>query len=182
MKKFIHKKLWIIAEWEYVPWYKESKLLYLITKWDDKYYTFPELIEWCSEREEVIEKDWIYTAFNEYYGNEKGIMENEYLRTDFRKVIEKHTPKEKKFTYTDISNFAVSKWKDYDQEVVIRWTLEIFLKENNLLAEEQQVKFNKWNGWNIAGITNCQHESNWQVYTSNPPQYKCKKCWEFFTA
>lgn len=26
----------------------------------------------------------------------------------------------------------------------------------------------------------CQHESDGNVYTSNPPQYKCKKCGEFY--
>lgn len=27
----------------------------------------------------------------------------------------------------------------------------------------------------------CNHISDWQVYTSNPPQYKCKKCGMFST-
>lgn len=26
----------------------------------------------------------------------------------------------------------------------------------------------------------CNHESDWFVYISIPPQYKCKKCWEFY--
>jgi len=26
----------------------------------------------------------------------------------------------------------------------------------------------------------CNHESDWMVYTSNPPQSKCKKCWVFY--
>lgn len=27
---------------------------------------------------------------------------------------------------------------------------------------------------------NCKHESDWHVYTSNPPVYKCKKCHEYY--
>lgn len=26
----------------------------------------------------------------------------------------------------------------------------------------------------------CNHESDWTIYTSFPPQYRCKKCWEFY--
>ena len=29
-------------------------------------------------------------------------------------------------------------------------------------------------------VGNCQHESNGMVYTSNPPQYKCTKCGQFY--
>jgi hypothetical protein len=27
----------------------------------------------------------------------------------------------------------------------------------------------------------CNHESDWVIYPSNPPQYKCKKCWKFYS-
>lgn len=29
-------------------------------------------------------------------------------------------------------------------------------------------------------INRCQHESDGLIYTSNPPQNKCKKCGEFY--
>lgn len=29
--------------------------------------------------------------------------------------------------------------------------------------------------------TECKHESDWLVYTSFPPCYKCKKCWEYYS-
>lgn len=50
----------------------------------------------------------------------------------------------------------------------------------------------KWLTWetNIAKMVDklitqenkiaCKHESDWLVYTSNPPQYKCKNCNQFY--
>lgn len=58
-----------------------------------------ELIENSSDREEVVEKDWISNAWKEY---EECWTTNGY--EEFREIIGKHVPKVKKFTRDDVTN------------------------------------------------------------------------------
>ena len=165
MRKFKHSTLGWIAEEEKVL-REEEERMYQIKKPTSKqsFYVYPELIEWCSDREEVIEDDWISNAWKEY---EEYWTTNRY--EEFRGIIEKHAPKQVKFTKKEFIDFFML----YRQnETTLRTEIVFdFLRQHNLLDEESIV----WE-WSMP----CQHESNWEVYTSNPPQYKCEKCWAFY--
>lgn len=51
------------------------------------------------------------------------------------------------------------------------------------VCDEIQDNLTKWDLlalWFIEATTDteeCKHESDWMVYTSIPPQFKCRKCW-----
>ena len=32
----------------------------------------------------------------------------------------------------------------------------------------------------LTQLKPCKHESDWDMYLSYPPQWRCKKCWEFY--
>lgn len=93
----------------------------------------PELIENSQDREEVIEKDWI-DEVRENYQQLCWVYSTDKMW--FRKAIENNAQKQQMFSYNDISDFAVSKSKDYNQEMTVRWVLEMFLKQNNLLSTD----------------------------------------------
>jgi len=119
MKKFKHKTIWWIAERSESNWWD-----YVIANTLDVSWLPKELIENSQDREEVIEKDWIWKAFDEFWNNE----------TEFRQAIEKHAPK-LKFTINDISNYTNLRNSPY-------WTVEYvairdFLKDNNLLSSDE---------------------------------------------
>jgi len=48
---------------------------------------------------------------------------------------------------------------------------EINADEVNKLAIDRHI---------LKGCEGCKHESDGLIYTSNPPQNKCKKCGEFY--
>lgn len=133
----------------------------------------PELIENSQDREEVVEKDWI----DEARSGIKCITTKE----TFREAIEKHAPKQKKFTIEEIQDFT----KDYVFESQIMDYIVWFLDKHNLLSFEvrkstdsQYQKEIKITDKNIDG---CDHIFDDTVYQSRPPQKICIKCWKFFT-
>lgn len=159
MRKFKHSTLGWIAEEKTNGDYR----IYKQEKWlqkDIMDFVHCNLFVDSQDREEVIEDDWISNAWKEY---EEYWTTNRY--EEFRGIIEKHAPKQVKFTPADFSYMI--------EEINFKNCFEVknFLKQHNLLDEESIV----WE-WSIP----CQHESNWEVYTSNPPQYKCEKCWVFY--
>lgn len=163
MRKFKHSTLGWIAEEKTNGDYR----IYKQEKWlqkDIMDFVHCNLFVDSQDREEVIEDDWISNAWKEY---EEYWTTNRY--EEFRGIIEKYAPKQVKFFEQDVTNYL--RELNYHSRDVIFQTILGFLKQHNLLAEESIV----WE-WSIP----CQHENTWEVYTSNPPQYKCKKCWAFY--
>ena len=164
MRKFKHRTLGWIAEGCF---YDKDDTLFAVSEEDNDttVRAIPKkLIENSRDREEVIEKDWIELCV-EWIGALEDIeypciSENPTRwknKETIREIIEKHAPKQVKFKRHDIQ-----KWYNNYPSIDGTRMLIDFLQDNNLLEEP------------------CQHESNWEVYTSNPPQYKCEKCWAFY--
>jgi hypothetical protein len=68
-----------------------------------------ELIENSQDREEVVEtKDWIDDVYDEYQRAVPAecINSDEWYRMKMRKAIEKHAPKQKKFTKEEVGKYA----------------------------------------------------------------------------
>lgn len=128
-KVFKHKTLWWIANFDDI-----LNWIYKIENKEAYNYIDKQLIENSQDREEVIEKDWIDKCIDEIHNNDIRTDDEKEIRKIIREIILKHAPNQQMFTYNDISDFAVSKSKDYNQEMTIRWTLEMFLKQNNLLS------------------------------------------------
>lgn len=124
---------------------------------------YKELIEDSQDREEVVEKSWINDA-RDMFRRRWPTWQDE---KDFRDAIEKHAPKVKKFTRDDVTNRKHAQDKSELENMTLSDMICTFLRDHNILSGE-----------NIN--TTCQHESTWTCYTSNPPQYKCFKCWESF--
>lgn len=130
MRKFKHRTLDWIAEGCFYD--KDDTLLAVSEKDNDTAVRAvpKKLIENSQDREEVIEDDWISNAWTEY---EECWTTND--DKDFREIIEKHAPKQLKFTIDDVKE-RYNKQKSYGflGEVAIRY----FLEDHNLLSEEQQ--------------------------------------------
>lgn len=125
MKKFKHKTLW----WDAKETEHEMENYYWVFKIWKKIGTpvFKELIEADSNREEVVEKDWIDDAITDYDVSEY----NTYKRKEnLRQAIEKHAPKERKFTREDIDN-----WYNSASYIWTRGYIEWFLRGHWLLEE-----------------------------------------------
>lgn len=174
MRKFKHRTLGWIAK----P-YKDNELYpdcYQIVKdpkedtamvssqwWGviEYFIVYKELIENSQDREEVIEKDWKQKIIDDT---------NKYWVLELRNIIEKHAPKQVKFTRDNIQKWY-NNYPSMDGTKMVR----DFLKDHNLLDEEPQ--------WET-----CEHESDWWVYLTlrkeweevKPPKSKCKKCWVFY--
>lgn len=169
MRKFVHKEKWSIAT------LKEN--YYCITTTDDdplswRYIIPKRFIEQQPDvREEVIEQDWIEDAFKCYRNQYENNVFSEIYNINFRYACEKYAPKVRKFTRDEVCKWSNKAYFDWAEE---RYLID-FLEEHNLLSKDAQEESIVWE-WNIA----CKHESTWQIYTSDPPQYKCRKCWEFY--
>jgi len=125
MKTYKHKTLWWIAEIE-----DFNKPLCKYKTLDSDWIVIHRcFISSDSNREEVVEKDWIERFADEVNYQFDWDME------DFRKILEKHAPKQKKFTDEYVWDF-VRRHSNPENEVCVRWTLEIFLNENNLLSSD----------------------------------------------
>lgn len=134
--KYGNYKLWEIdkenprikrSDWTHVDYSQEWKVI-------ERHTIIPkELIEWCSDRIEIVEKDWIDCLYDSY-------QYKFWMPTDkdiFREYAEKHAPKKKKFTKDE-----VIKWKLKNTEFDMsneRYTLVIcrFLKTYNLLSNTE---------------------------------------------
>lgn len=94
----------------------------------------PELIENSSDRELVVEKDWVSKVCEEYEEIMKSMSVMYVVSSDsLREIIEKHAPKQKKFTRDDVEE-AVEKIGYNARSAVKEW-LYTFLKEHNLLSD-----------------------------------------------
>lgn len=129
-KTYKHKTLWLMAVQDQKDpsgnyTYSENWISYTIRK---------NIIENSSDREEVVEKDWISKLRVDL---EEFVARNGYFTYEdmFRASIEQHAPKQKKFTDEYVWDF-VRKHSNPENEVCVRWTLEIFLNENNLLSSD----------------------------------------------
>ena len=141
----------------------------------------PELIENSSDREEVVEKYWVEMCVDEIFEYQRWRPWDEPDYVSIRKIIEKHAPKQKKFTREEIQDFT----KDYVFESQIMDYIVWFLDKHNLLSFEvrkstdsQYQKEIKITDKNIDG---CDHIFDDTVYQSRPPQKRCIKCWKLFT-
>lgn len=128
MKKFVHKTLWREAKEKNIRFEQEKQRMYLVKRPNSKqwFYIHPELIEWCDERKEFVEKDWITNARDEYWILNK---RNTDAKQDFREAIEKHAPKVKKFTEQE-----VQRWNEMNFRMCPD-TICDFLRVNWLLKE-----------------------------------------------
>lgn len=57
-----------------------------------------------------------------------------------------------------------------------------YFSRNNLKVTDKNAILNYLQMNTLQTLKNdvCNHESWWIAYLSNPPKYKCKKCWEFY--
>lgn len=167
MRKFVHKTLWWIA--------KENYSCYHIN-WTEKTWTMHpvpahiprELIENSYDREEVVEQSpqRMRDVIEEYNKNYTHLNNHKLIQ-----ALEKHAPKEKKFTIEDIRDWQEKYWY---VTLYAQWATAFF-RDNNLLSEDTE--------WET-----CEHESDWWVYITlrkeweeqKPPQSKCTKCKKFY--
>lgn len=130
MKTYKHKTLW---------WYAKKRIdddyrIYVWKNWIEMEvmdFVKKELIENSSDREEVVEKDWIRLVFEEILWREM-VDEKSWLIM-WRQAIEKHAPKQK-FTRDDLRerNKQPLRWfTPVDMQ-----SCEMFLKDNNLLSSD----------------------------------------------
>jgi len=63
-----------------------------------------DLIENSQDREEVVESDWIYDIIKDLQNNSREL--DEESAKEIRQAIEKHAPKEKKFTEEELWVFS----------------------------------------------------------------------------
>lgn len=122
-KTYKHRTLWLVAK-EYVRSWRFS----VYQKNDD--WTEVEiasnviaLLIW-SDREEVVEKDWIDKLYSEIPSlNDKEL---------FRRYVEQHAPKQKMFTREDVYS-TIRMWdKTIEAKIVIQ-----FLQAHNLLSSDE---------------------------------------------
>ncbi len=130
MKKFRHKTLLWIAQERIDNKYRvfvKNGLEMDVVDWIPK-----ELIENSQDREEIVEKDWITNARDEYWILNKRNTDTEQ---DFREAIEKHCPPlQKKFnkeSFLDYHAESFNKWNFTTRPDVVN----NFLRVNWLLEE-----------------------------------------------
>lgn len=119
MRQFKHKTLWWIAQQQ--------------SEWDNKYvvgnsFRFPEeLLINSSDREEVVERDWVEKCVDEIFEYQRWRPWDEPDYVSIRKIIEKHAPKQKMFTREEVE----SHWHLWEM-------ICDFLKEHNLLVSSDE--------------------------------------------
>jgi hypothetical protein len=118
-KVYKHNTTWRTAELNKDWWYevKHSE--------GNFHFVHPRLIEGCSDREEVVQKDWVDQA-RDFFWRKWPTWQDE---KDFREAIALHAPKVKKFTRADLKGM-MPYISTQDRITVID-----FLKENWLLEE-----------------------------------------------
>ena len=137
MKTYKHKTLWWSAEIDWLRWRVKNDVdVYFewLTFQSNYAIQIPTiLIENSSDREEVVEKDWIDDARQKF--RESAYREEPHLSKNvFRTVIEKHAPGTKKFTRDEIIAFyseglPKTHWQHID------WAVQ-FLSKHNLLSTD----------------------------------------------
>ena len=95
----------------------------------------PELIENSSDREEVVEKYWVEMCVDEIFEYQRWRPWDEPDYVSIRKIIEKHAPKQKKFTNSEVFKFWQDNRNDRTSIGTIVWCVNLFLKQNNLLSD-----------------------------------------------
>lgn len=144
MKTFKHKQLGRLAIEEKIIMWEWKNKMYGIKKIDSRqtFYTYPELIENSSDREEVVEKDWIDDAFDMFWWF--AYYETPDSSKDFfRRSVEKHAPKQKKFTRNEVRERISREVKlrtniDYTTMLLDREVMLCdFLKEHGLLLSDE---------------------------------------------
>lgn len=130
MKTYKHKTLWWIAEKS-----NERPYHYKLKFEDEIEYVRSDLIENSQDREEVVEKDWIDDA-RKYHCNIRGYDESKLdkHKTYFRQAIEKHAPKEKKFTEEELWVFSEKHLLTLPYNDVVKWMIK-FLQAHWLFEE-----------------------------------------------
>lgn len=124
-KTYKHKTLWWIALEYFKSWkFYISRVNDDWTEVEIAINVLPELI-W-SDREEVVEKDWIDELHNDLFYVAREIS----VRT-LREAIEKHAPKQVKFTREEIE-----KWADENRPYACGAILD-FVKDHNLLSSDE---------------------------------------------
>lgn len=142
MKTYKHRKLWWIVEPATVAWLyvfvhdddTDTRVMCYVIKWTNKQIP-TELVEQWSDREEVVEKDWIRIVFDEVHPAGASWEEMECLAPR-RKAIEKHAPKTKKFTKEDVKDYLNEYWNALEITVHIQ-PIVCFLREHNLLSDDE---------------------------------------------
>lgn len=142
-KTYKHKTLWWIAKPakdDDVRIKESLQWKYDIYKWDNycnvnnHRMSEKELIELWFE----IEKDWIDNSVEEFYKlwwefiNEKDLKE-------FREILEKHAPKQKKFSLSEISDFYRNLWSPMSEDPDCS-NVYTFLKKHNLISSEEPLQ------------------------------------------
>lgn len=129
MKTYKHKTLWWIAEIE-----DFNKPLCKYKTLDSDWIVIHRcFISSDSNREEVVEKDWVEMCVDEIFEYQRWRPWDEPDYVSIRKIIEKHAPQVKKFTREDIGKWS----REITERPVIICSfvdaLQEFLKEHNLL-------------------------------------------------
>jgi hypothetical protein len=135
MKTYKHRSLWWIAKKN--P-YSSNFLIEWKTVDDCEDPISPldiRLVENSQDREEVVEKDWIDDA-RKYHCNIRGYDESKLdkHKTYFRQAIEKHAPKEKKFTEEELWVFSEKHLLTLPYNDVVKWMIK-FLQAHWLFEE-----------------------------------------------
>lgn len=137
MKTYKHKTLWWSAEIDWLRWRVKNDVdVYFewLTFQSNYAIQIPTiLIENSSDREEVVEKDWIDNAWL-LYCDFQHIAYDCLAKNSFREAIEKYAPKTKKFTKDEIIAFYSEglpkiHWQHID------WAVQ-FLSKHNLLSTD----------------------------------------------
>lgn len=129
MKKFKHK-----VTWRETVWTTEKDKIWCFIVWEEgtSCWFLPEkLVECDPNREEVVEKDWISKCVDEIFEYQRWRPWDEPDYVSVWKIIEKHAPKEKKFTVREIDKYGNKNWKSgFEISNVVS-----FLQDHNLLSD-----------------------------------------------
>ena len=109
-----------------------------------EYLVDKQLIENSSDREEIIENDWISQCVEEIFEYQRWFpYEDEPDYVSIRKIIQKHAPKQKKFTRNEVRERISREVKlrtniDYTTMLLDREVMLCdFLKEHGLLLSDE---------------------------------------------
>lgn len=120
MKKFRHKKIWWIAQESWCNYYYRN---------DKNFIQFIDkklLLEW-EDREEVT-RDWLDDLMSDL----KELKWNfAWCENEFRRVVEKNIPKQKKFTRDEIIERKERTWVSSIAYICT------FLEQNDLLLDDK---------------------------------------------
>ncbi len=122
-KVFKHKTLGYIAKHR-----NDLEELWLdVEVWKNATYEIPRDIFFAdTNREEVIEKDWITFLFEN--------LDHWHKYEDFRERVLRFIPKQVKFTKKEVWDFFRNNWYN----PTIQWNTYWFLEEHNLLSEDTE--------------------------------------------